>query len=82
MSTDLDLQGAAQATALAALALDRAGNDAASALTLLMGAISVVASRAGDRGKRAELLSVVSDTARAEARRQRDLAFSERWGRS
>ena len=81
MSTDLDLQGAAQATALAALALDRAGNDAASALTLLMGAISVVASRAGDRGKRAEL-SVVSDTALAEARRQRDLAFSERWGRS
>jgi hypothetical protein len=56
---------------MAALALDRAGNDAVSALTLLMGAISVVASRAGDRGKRAELLSIVSDIARSEATRSR-----------
>lgn len=67
---DRDLQGAAQATALAALALDRAGDDVASALALLMGAITVVAGRAGDQS--ADLLEVVSRQA-AEAARQRQI---------
>lgn len=69
MSADRDLQGAAQATALAALALDRAGDDVASALALLMGAISVVSGRAGDQS--AELLEVVSRQAAEAGQRQR-----------
>jgi len=66
--SDDDLQDAVQATALAALALDRTHDDVASALALLMGAISVVSGRAGDQS--AERLEVGSRQA-AEAARQR-----------